>query len=132
MLQERKENNIITDSNDTYFFEITTSILTKKQSTSIRLAQGIQKQLNLVTMMNIDESIMNTSNGSRYSKNKEMFLFKEKYQVKRKEIRLLCLVAALSLTWIKKTLVSETFHITWGSGKHKWSLPTDMIDFASR
>lgn len=43
MLQERKENNIITDSNDTYFFEITTSILTKKQSTSIRLAQGIQK-----------------------------------------------------------------------------------------
>ena len=43
MLQERKENNIITDSNDTNFFEIITSILTMKQSTSIRLAQGIQK-----------------------------------------------------------------------------------------
>lgn len=82
--------------------------------------------------MNIDESIMNTSNGLRYSKNKEMFLFKEKYQVKRKEICLLCLVAALSLTWIKKTFVSEIFHITWGSGKQKWSLPTDMIHFANR
>ena len=43
MLQERKENNIITDSNDTNFFEIITSKLTMKQSTSIRLAQGIQK-----------------------------------------------------------------------------------------